>query len=176
MSLLPNTETTHNSYAAFGRRTSFTHTVQKHKAQWHLTTLVKNMYSTCTVSGLYLCSTSQGAGSTPGPNIADKWSSNLQTNKQTKTHTHTHTNKTIVRCSCECAFYPTSIHVPSTCMFIYMCHLVEYIVHVHDVKESCLTSIPYATSILNNNNDVTTAHHLYWCISLSLSPSLALSR
>jgi hypothetical protein len=27
MSLLPNTETTHNSYAAFGRRTSFTHTV-----------------------------------------------------------------------------------------------------------------------------------------------------
>jgi hypothetical protein len=33
ISLLPNTETTHNSYAAFGRRTSFAHTVQKHKAQ-----------------------------------------------------------------------------------------------------------------------------------------------
>jgi hypothetical protein len=32
MSLLPNTETTHNSYAACGRKDN-TKTVQKHKAQ-----------------------------------------------------------------------------------------------------------------------------------------------
>jgi hypothetical protein len=40
MSLLPNTETTHNSYAAF-RRKDNTNTAQKHKAQWHLTTLTR---------------------------------------------------------------------------------------------------------------------------------------
>jgi hypothetical protein len=35
MSLLPNTETTYNSYAAFGRKDN-TNTAQKHEAQWHL--------------------------------------------------------------------------------------------------------------------------------------------
>jgi hypothetical protein len=34
---LPYTETTHNSYAACGRKHN-TNTAQKHKAQWHLTT------------------------------------------------------------------------------------------------------------------------------------------
>jgi hypothetical protein len=40
MSLLLNTETTHNSYAACGRKDN-TKTAQKHKAQWHLTTLAR---------------------------------------------------------------------------------------------------------------------------------------
>jgi hypothetical protein len=54
MSLLLNTETTHNSYAAFGRKDN-TNTAQKHKEQLHLTTLARkgNRDFILEFSGLY---------------------------------------------------------------------------------------------------------------------------